>query len=422
VASGGRLITQFMHIPSLIARKRDGGCLTNDEIAFLVAGLTDGSIPEYQWGALAMAIYFRTMDAAETWSLTRAMRDSGEVLDWGDAGSRPPVVDKHSTGGIGDKTSLILAPLLACDGLWVPMISGRGLGITGGTLDKLESIPGFRVGLTAEEMRAQIEKSGCFIAGQTESLCPADRKLYALRDVTATVPSISLITASIMSKKLAEGLDRLVLDVKWGRGAFMQTSDDAVALARALTDAGRAGGVPVRALLSPMNEPLGCAAGNALEVREAIEALHGRGPPDLVALTLDLACAVSETAREVHRRRMVDGAAWRKFQEMVSAQGGDGENLSGDRLPSAPVILDVPCPASGTLTTVDAAAVGQAVLELGAGRARATDTVDPAVGVDRLLKTGAGVRTGDPLCRIHARTRAAAESASTTVLAGSTVQ
>jgi pyrimidine-nucleoside phosphorylase len=410
-----------MHVPSLIARKRDGGCLTDDEIAFLVTGLTDGSIPEYQWSALAMAIYFRGMDAAETWSLTRAMRDSGEVLDWGPPSSRSPVVDKHSTGGIGDKTSLLLAPLLACDGLRVPMISGRGLGITGGTLDKLESIPGFRVALTTAEMRAQIERIGCFMAGQTESLCPADRKLYALRDVTGTVPSIPLITASIMSKKLAEGLDRLVLDVKWGRGAFMQTKHDADALARSLTEAGRAGGVDVRALLNPMNEPLGCAAGNALEVREAIAALHGRGPEDLVALTLDLACAVSETAREVHHRRMVDGTAWRRFQEMVSAQGGDGDTLSGDSLPHAPVILEVPCPAGGTLTNVDAAAVGQAVLGLGAGRSRATDTVDPAVGVDRLLKTGTSVRTGDPLCRIHARTRAAAESACATVLAGITV-
>ncbi|MDB6071202.1 MAG: deoA, partial [Verrucomicrobiales bacterium] len=212
-----------MHVPSLIARKRDGGVLTGPEIDFLVAGLTDGTIPEYQWSALAMAVFFRDMNAEEKWSLTRAMRDSGDVLDFGPPGTRPPVVDKHSTGGIGDKTSLVLAPLLACDGLWVPMISGRGLGITGGTLDKLESITGFRVGLDTDEMMSQIRRLGVFMAGQTPRLCPADRKLYALRDVTGTVPSIALITASIMSKKLAEGLDRLVLDVKFGSGAFMKT-------------------------------------------------------------------------------------------------------------------------------------------------------------------------------------------------------
>ena len=411
-----------MHIPTLISRKRDGSSLTEGEIAFLITGLTDGSIPEYQWSALAMAIYFRGMSAAETWALTEAMRDSGEVLSWGAPGMRPAVVDKHSTGGIGDKTSLILAPLLACDGLWVPMISGRGLGITGGTLDKLESIPGFRVGLSMEEMRAQIEKLGCFMAGQTATLCPADRKLYALRDVTGTVPAIPLITASIMSKKLAEGLDRLVLDVKWGTGAFMQTRVAAEALALALTEAGRLGGVTVKALLNPMSEPLGCAAGNALEVREVIAALHGRGPQDLVNLTLDLVCAVSETPRGVHHRRMVDGTAWRKFQEMVTAQGGNGDALTDARLPAAPVIVDVPAPASGVLRKVDAAAIGQAVLQLGAGRARATDAVDHAVGIDALCKTGSSVAAGDLLCRIHARTRAAAETAAAAAMEGIVIE
>ena len=411
-----------MHIPTLIARKRDGHALTDAEITRLIAGLTDGSIPEYQWSALAMAIFFRGMTAEETWSLTRAMRDSGEVLDWGAPGTRPAVVDKHSTGGIGDKTSLILAPLLACDGLWVPMISGRGLGITGGTLDKLESIPGFRVGLSLEEMRSQIERLGCFMAGQTATLCPADRKLYALRDVTGTVPSIPLITASIMSKKLAEGLDRLVLDVKWGSGAFMQTLPEAEALANALAAAGALGGVEVKALLNPMSEPLGCAAGNALEVREVIAALHGRGPADLVDLTLDLACAVSTTPRDVHHRRMADGTAWRRFQEMVNAQGGDGDSLSEDSLPAAPIIIDVPSPAGGVIRRVDAACIGQAVLQLGAGRARATDAVDHAVGIDALLKTGASVSAGDTLCRIHARTRAAADAAAGAALTGMVIE
>lgn len=407
-----------MHIPTLIARKRDAGSLSTEEIDFLIAGLTGGTIPEYQWSALAMAIYFRGMSAEETWALTRAMRDSGEVLTWGSPGSRPPVVDKHSTGGIGDKTSLLLAPLLACDGLWVPMISGRGLGITGGTLDKLESIPGFRVGLSVEEMRAQLERLGCFMAGQTATLCPADRKLYALRDVTGTVPAISLITASIMSKKLAEGLDRLVLDVKWGSGAFMHTRPDAEDLARALTEAGRLGGVEVRALLNPMSETLGCAAGNAVEVREVIDTFHGKGPEDLIDLTLDLACAVSDTLRETHFQRLTDGTAWRKFQEMVTAQGGDGEKLNVDALPQAPVVKYLTAPFSGVIAAVDAAAVGNAVLNLGAGRSRAEDAVDHSVGVDHLIKSGTEVRSRDVLCRIHARTEADADAAGRTILAG----
>jgi len=406
-----------MHIPTLISRKRDGSVLTDAEIQHLIAGLTDGSIPDYQWSALAMAIFFRGMTAEETWSLTHAMRDSGEVLYWGAPGTRPPVVDKHSTGGIGDKTSLLLAPLLACDGLWVPMISGRGLGITGGTLDKLESIPGFRVGLTVPEMRAQLERLGYFMAGQTATLCPADRKLYALRDVTGTVPSIPLITASIMSKKLAEGLDRLVLDVKWGCGAFMQTRPEAEALAHSLAEAGRLGGVEFKALINPMNEPLGRAAGNALEVSEVIAAFQGHGPPDLVDLTLDLACAVSATTRDVHHRRLTDGTAWRRFQEMIAAQGG-GEAFNQAALPVAPVIQEVRARASGTVQKVDAAVIGQAVLQLGAGRARATDAVDHAVGLDRLVKSGTAIRAGDVLCRIHARSVAAAEEAAAALLHG----
>ena len=403
-----------MHVPTLIARKRDGGRLTDAEIDFLVRGLTDGSIPDYQWSALAMAVYFRGMDAAETWALTRAMRDSGEVLAWGAPGTRPPVVDKHSTGGIGDKTSLILAPLLAVDGLWVPMISGRGLGITGGTLDKLESIPGFRTDLTRAEMERQLPEIGCFMAGQTPALCPADRRLYALRDVTGTVPSIPLITGSIMSKKLAEGLDRLVLDVKFGSGAFMKSRPDAEALASSLTEAGRLGGTEVTALLTPMDEPLGRTAGNALEVRECIETMHGQGPEDLEALTLDLAAAVSATPREVHAARLRDGSVWRKFTSLVAAQtGGRVPDLLGlgRTLQTARVIRDLPSPASGEVTRVDAAIVGEAVLLLGAGRARAEDAVDPTVGADAIVKRGTKVRAGDPLCRIHARSAAEADAA-----------
>ncbi|MES2705208.1 MAG: thymidine phosphorylase [Verrucomicrobiota bacterium] len=401
------------HVPSLIARKRDGDSLTAGEIQFLVDGLTDGSIPEYQWSALAMAIFFKDMSAGEKWALTRAMRDSGEVLDFGPASGRPPVVDKHSTGGIGDKTSLILAPLLACDGLWVPMISGRGLGITGGTLDKLESIPGFRTGLSREEMMAQIAGLGVFMAGQTPRLCPADRKLYALRDVTGTVPSIALITASIMSKKLAEGLDRLVLDVKYGSGAFMRTRVAAEELAESMRLAGGLGGVDIKVLLNPMSETIGRSAGNVLEVRECVECLQGQGPPDLENLTLDLVCAVSDSPREVHAARLRDGSAWTKFQEMTAAQSGDADALPalGGTMGRAPVIVDLQAGRSGLLTAFDAGIVGEAVLNLGAGRRTADDPVDHRVGLDEIAKTGTWLQPADLICRIHARTEADADEA-----------
>ncbi len=404
-----------MHVPSLIARKRDGGALTAAEIEFLVAGLTDGSIPEYQWSALAMAIFFKDMTAEEKWALTRAMRDSGDVLDFGPPDKRPAVVDKHSTGGIGDKTSLVLAPLLAVDGLWVPMISGRGLGITGGTLDKLESIPGFRVGLSREEMMAQIQALGVFMAGQTPRLCPADRKLYALRDVTGTVPSIALITASIMSKKLAEGLDRLVLDVKHGSGAFMRTRPEAEALAQSLIDAGTIGGVSVKALLNPMSETTGHTAGNALEVRECVDCLQGKGPSDLEELILDLAAGVSETPCEVHAARLRDGSVWRKFQDMTAAQNGDVPALAtlGRTTGTAPVIQEFKAGRSGKLVAFDAGIIGQVVLNLGAGRKVAADPVDHRVGLDEIAKTGSDVKTDAVLCRIHAATPEAAAEAAT---------
>lgn len=402
------------HVPSLIARKRDGGALSAEEIEFLVQGLTNDSIPEYQWSALAMAIFFKGMSPEEKWALTRSMRDSGEVLDFGPARSRPPVVDKHSTGGIGDKTSLVLAPLLACDGLWVPMISGRGLGITGGTLDKLESIPGFRVGLSREEMMNQISRLGVFMAGQTPQLCPADRKLYALRDVTGTVPSIALITASIMSKKLAEGLDRLVLDVKFGSGAFMKTRAEAEELAQSMEDAARLGGVAFTALLNPMSETIGRTAGNALEVRECVDCLRGEGPADLENLVLDLVCAVSASPRETHAARLRDGSAWEKFQELVAAQSGETGQLTklGKTSLTAPVIVDFKADRGGLLRAFDAGIVGETVLNLGAGRRTAKDPVDHRVGLDEIAKTGGEFQAGDLLCRIHARTEAdAAEAA-----------
>jgi pyrimidine-nucleoside phosphorylase len=391
-----------MHVPSLIEKKRDGGALTADEIGALVGGYVRGEVPDYQMAALAMAVFFRGMDDAETTALTMEMRDSGDVFVW-PAGT-PPKVDKHSTGGVGDKVSLILAPLLACEGVWVPMISGRGLGFTGGTLDKLESIPGFRVDLAWPEMLQQLEKVGCFIAGQTGNLCPADKKLYALRDVTGTVASLPLITASIMSKKLAESLDCLVLDVKFGRGAFMQKQEDAQKLADAMVAVGRGAGVETHALLNPMNEPLGRTAGNALEVAECVDVLQGGGPEDLIELTLELAGQLVPQTQEKLRARLSDGTAWRQFVSMVEAQGGDASSLEKMRdLHRAPVVTDLVAPAPGVLRRLDALEIGRLCVELGAGRAKAGDAVDFAVGVECLHKEGDRVAADEPVVRIHSR-------------------
>lgn len=399
-----------MHIPSLIERKRDGGTLSADEIGAVIRAFTDGEMPDYQMSALAMAIFFCGMNAEETSSLTHAMLHSGSVLEW-PAGS-PMRVDKHSTGGIGDKTSLVLAPLLACDGLWVPMISGRGLGITGGTLDKLESIPGFRVRLEEDEIRRVIAEVGCVMVGQTSGICPADKKLYALRDVTGTVPSIPLITASIMSKKLAEGLNRLVLDVKHGSGAFMRTREQADALAKSMVSVGRALGVRASVRLSLMDEPTGESAGNALEVAECVRCLQGGGPADLEEIVLDLCVTVSVSDRETLRGWLRDGTAWRKFQLMVGAQGGDVDSLGRlAEIHHAPCIGELRAPASGMVRKMDAGIIGQVILELGGGRARAEDEIDPAVGCDELAKTGAEVRFGDTLLRVHARTDVALDAA-----------
>ena len=391
-----------MHVPSLLEKKRDGGELTADEIRALIGGYVRGDVPDYQMAALAMAVFFRGMDDAETTALTMEMRDSGDVFVWPDG--TPPKVDKHSTGGVGDKTSLILAPLLACEGVWVPMISGRGLGFTGGTLDKLESIPGFRVHLAWPEMLEQLEKVGCFIAGQTDNLCPADKKLYALRDVTGTVASLPLIVASIMSKKLAESLDRLVLDVKFGRGAFMQKREDAQKLADAMVAVGRGAGVETHALLNPMDQPLGRTAGNALEVAECVEVLQGGGPTDLIDLTLDLAAKLVPASRDDLHKRLRDGSAWKKFTAMVEAQGGDASALEKMReIHRAPVITDLPAPMDGILGKLDALEIGRLCVELGAGRAKAGDAVDFAVGVECLRKQGDTVAEGEPVLRIHSR-------------------
>ena len=391
-----------MHIPTFIEKKRDGHELGAEEISEFIRGYTSGEVPDYQTAAWAMAVYFKGMTAAETGALTRAMMHSGNVLKHPDGS--PPKVDKHSTGGIGDKVSLILAPLLACDDLWVPMISGRGLGITGGTLDKLESIPGFRVGLGEEETAAQLARIGVAMIGQTANICPADKKLYALRDVTATVPSIPLIVASIMSKKLAESLDRLVLDVKYGTGAFMQNRADAETLSAALCATGRECGVRTEAILTPMDEPLGHTAGNALEVWESVEALQGRGPADLVKLTLDLAERVADVPRLQLAKWLDDGTAWRKWVQLVEAQGGraaDTERVLA--IHAAPILHRVPSARSGRLTRMDAGLIGRACVALGAGRSKANDPIDYAVGVSNISKVGVPVQKDQPLLTIHSR-------------------
>lgn len=391
-----------MHVPHWIERKRDGGELTPDEIRLLVEKFTSGEVPEYQMAAMAMAVFFRGMTESETAALTGAMRDSGRVFKW-PAGT-PPKVDKHSTGGIGDKVSLVLAPLLACEGFWVPMVSGRGLGITGGTLDKLESIPGFNVNLSEEACLRQIERIGVFMAGQTADFCPADKKLYALRDVTGTVPSQALIIASIMSKKLAESLDRLVLDVKFGSGAFMKTREEAEQLGAGLAAAGNGNGVLTTLRLSPMDEPLGRAVGNALEVRESVDALQGRGPADLMELTFDLCAKVTERPVEVFEKHIASGAAWEKFVALVEAQGGDVTVCERmDDFHRAPEQAAVPASCDGTIRAVDARSIGIASVVLGAGRMVSSDVIDFAVGFSGIRKVGERVTKGEPLLTIHAR-------------------
>lgn len=406
-----------MHVPTIIERKRDGKTLDEGEIRFLVNAFTDGLMPDYQMAAFAMAVYFQGMDAGETVALTRAMLESGTSFRW-PAGA-PRIVDKHSTGGVGDKVSLVLAPLLACDDLWVPMISGRGLGITGGTLDKLESIPGFCVGLEPEEALAQIERIGVVMMGQTATICPADKKLYALRDVTATVPSRPLIVASILSKKLAESLDALVLDVKFGSGAFMKTREDAVLLGEAMREVGTAMGVETRVCYHAMDEPTGRAVGNALEVAEAIDCLRGGGPADLRELVLTLAGELSAVGRGRLEGWLDDGTALAKFHALVEAQGGDPASLDAfEQVHPAPTVREIRSPASGVVNRVDAETIGRAANALGAGRNRAEDAVNPAVGFDRIVKVGEVVAAGDVIARVHAHRPADAGEAEMRFLSG----
>lgn len=406
-----------MHIPSLIERKRDGGTLTDAEIGGLIAAFSNGEMPEYQMSALAMAIYFSGMSKEETAALTKAMLESGTCLEHPEGA--PRIVDKHSTGGVGDKVSIVLAPLLACADCWVPMVSGRGLGITGGTLDKLESIPGFRVGLTTGEAGLQLEKIGVVMMGQTEDICPADKKLYALRDVTATVPSQPLIVASIMSKKLAESLDALVLDVKYGSGAFMKTRAEAESLGEAMREVGEAMGVETLVHYNTMHEPLGHAVGNALEIVEAIETLNGDGHESLRSIVIELAASVGGADVEQFAAWLDDGTALRKFEAMVEWQGGDVAALEKlAEIHRAPVIRDIVSPCSGQILAVDADTAGRASLALGAGRSRSDDGIDHAVGFDQVVKVDSDVREGDILARVHARTEVDAEEAEAAFLSG----
>src|SRR5712691_6088666 len=391
-----------MHVPALIEKKRDGQELSADEIRSLIADFTLGEIPDYQMSAWAMAVLFRGITPAETRHLTDSMMRSGRILKYPDGS--PPKIDKQSTGGVGDKVSLVLAPLLACDEVWVPMISSRGTGITGGTLDKLESIPGFNVNLDEKRALKQLDKIGVFMIGQTEDICPADKKLYALRDVTGTVPSQPLLVASIMSKKLAENLDRLVLDVKFGSGAFMKTKEEAQQLAAAMTSVGDAMGVKMSHLLSPMDEPLGRAVGNALEIAECVEILQGGGPPDLVKLIIDLAKKVSTTPRRDLEKRLKNGSAWKKFVALVYAQDGDATALEKIAdLHRAPIVHPLPAKSAGVVKKMDAELIGRASVLLGAGRQKTGDAIDFAVGISGIKKIGEHVDRDEPLLFIHAR-------------------
>jgi pyrimidine-nucleoside phosphorylase len=402
-----------MRAVDVILKKRDGGALSREEIRFFVAGVTDGTLPDYQASALLMAILLRGMSADETAWLTDAMVHSGIRVDLSDV---PGIkVDKHSTGGVGDKTSLVLAPLAAACGVVVPMMSGRGLGHTGGTLDKLEAIPGFRVDLSLDEMKVALARVGCAMIGQTAQIAPADKRLYALRDVTGTVESIPLISASIMSKKIAEGIDALVLDVKTGSGAFMKTDAESRRLAESLVAIGNASGVKTEAVITRMDAPLGRAVGNALEVVECLEVLKGRGPADLLEVSVALTARMlvmarisrdrDEAERKVHEA-IDSGAGLDRFRRIIEQQGGDPRVVDDyDRLPSAPERHVVRATRAGFLTAIDAELVGRASVALGAGRDRVDDSIDPAVGVMVLAKPGVPVRADDAILELHFRQR-----------------
>jgi pyrimidine-nucleoside phosphorylase len=396
---------------SLIESKREGQMLAPAKIQDLVREFTAGTIPDYQMAALLMAVYFRGLDADETRALTLAMRDSGEILKY--PRDRRPLVDKHSTGGIGDKVSLPLAPLLACLGFRVPMISGRGLGITGGTLDKLESIPGFHTFRTPAQIVKQVQTIGCVICGQTDTMVPADKKIYALRDASGTVPSIPLITASILSKKLAENLDALILDVKFGCAAFMPTRSDARKLARTLVALGNQCGTRTRAILTDMNTPTGRAAGNWLEVKESVECLEGKGPEDLRRLVIDSAAHLLvqtrkakslATARNVANACLRSGEPRQKWDAFIQAQGA---NLKAFRAKlekdvTAPVVMELKAYRAGYVARCDARIIGEVIRDLGGGRLTKESRINHEVGIDRMVKPGERMEKSGVLCRVHA--------------------
>ena len=408
----------------VIRKKRDGHELSNAEIQYLVEAYTRGDIPDYQVSAWLMAVILRGMTRAETAALTDAMLHSGETLDFSEFSAKK--VDKHSTGGVGDKTSLVLAPLAAAGGVIVPMISGRGLGHTGGTLDKLESIPGFNVNLPVPRFRKVLEQCSCAMIGQTSEIAPADRKLYALRDVTATVESPYLICASIMSKKLAEGVDALVLDVKTGSGAFMKNEEDAAFLAQLMVETGEAMGKATVALITDMDQPLGLCVGNSLEVAEVLEVLRGGGPDDLKELCLELAGwmfhlgGVADTVEQGKanaERLIASGKALERFRQMVSLQSGDVQVVDDpQKLPQAKYQKDVASPAAGQVTEMNCEAVGTACVMLGGGREKKEDAVDPAVGIVLHRKVGDRVAAGDPLCTVHYNSEARAAQATKLLL------
>jgi pyrimidine-nucleoside phosphorylase len=398
-----------MRTVDLIHRKRDGEELSPEEIGFLVDGYTNGVIPDYQISAFLMAVCFSGMTDREVSALTERMTNSGESVDLSPV---PGVkVDKHSTGGVGDKTSLISAPLAAAAGVVVPMISGRALGHTGGTLDKLESIPGFRTNLTIDEFRAQLSQHKLAFIGQTPQVAPADGKLYALRDATATVESIPLIASSIMSKKMAEGLDALVLDVKVGSGAFMKKQVDARRLAQMMVGIGRRLDKRVQALITDMNQPLGYAIGNALEVMEVSQTLQNAGPADLTRLSLELAARMIflgkitptlEEAREVAQTKLLDGSGYRKLKDVIAAQGGNPAVLDRfELLPNATGAREISSPRAGYVSAIEAEYIGQASSMIGAGRDTKEDSIDPAVGVILEVKVGQKVDAGGVLCRLY---------------------
>ncbi len=407
-----------MNFLSLIEAKREGKTLAAEPIQEFIREFTAGKIPDYQMAAMLMAIYFRGLNTAETAALTLAMRDSGDVLKF--SRDERPLVDKHSTGGIGDKVSLPLAPLLACLGFRVPMISGRGLGITGGTLDKLDSIPGFQSLLPAAQIVRQVQGVGCVICGQTDKMVPADKKIYALRDATGTVPSIPLITASILSKKLAERLDALILDVKSGGAAFMQTKADARKLAKAMVALGNECGTNTRAILTDMNTPLGRAAGNWLEVKESVACLEGKGPADLLELVLDSAAHLlvqtrkaksPATARKLAEDCLNSGAPRAKWDEMIAAQGADlkafNRKLALDS--TAGIVAQVTSEKSGYVSKCDARIIGEIIRDLGGGRLTKESAVNYDVGVDQIAKPGERVEKSGTLCRVHAAESAQAK-------------